>query len=164
MLTNIHPPDLMNAVDPPAVPPPPCPALPPHVDTFFIDAPGGYGKSFVSNLILAAARSRGLIALAVASSGIAALLMDGGTTAHSRLKIPIPPEPDGFNSRCRLPAQHDNTKLIKAAHIIIWDEAPMTHKDAFGALDKSLRVRDQSALFLNNACLISIQTVVMFIH
>ncbi|GBC01666.1 hypothetical protein RclHR1_04290002 [Rhizophagus clarus] len=30
------------------------------------------------------------IALAVASSGIAALLLDGGRTAHSRFKIPIP--------------------------------------------------------------------------
>jgi hypothetical protein len=34
-------------------------------------------------------RVRGGIALAVASSGIAALLMEGGRTAHSRFKIPI---------------------------------------------------------------------------
>jgi hypothetical protein len=37
----------------------------------------------------AAIRSRGEIVLTVASSGIAALLIPGGRTAHSRFGIPI---------------------------------------------------------------------------
>eukprot|EP00232_Nephroselmis_pyriformis_P022515 CAMPEP_0182856208 /NCGR_PEP_ID=MMETSP0034_2-20130328/2297_1 /TAXON_ID=156128 /ORGANISM="Nephroselmis pyriformis, Strain CCMP717" /LENGTH=426 /DNA_ID=CAMNT_0024987257 /DNA_START=197 /DNA_END=1474 /DNA_ORIENTATION=+ len=41
---------------------------------FFIDAPGGSGKTFLSKAILAYVRSRGEVALATASSGIAALL------------------------------------------------------------------------------------------
>ena len=49
---------------------------------FFIDGPGGTGKTFVENLILARVRSAGKIALAVASSGIASILLDGGQTAH----------------------------------------------------------------------------------
>ncbi|GBO99337.1 hypothetical protein EVAR_91868_1 [Eumeta japonica] len=49
---------------------------------FFLDAPGGTGKTFVI-LILATIRSRCDIALALASSGIAATLLDGGRTAHS---------------------------------------------------------------------------------
>ena len=55
----------------------------------FIDAPGGTGKTFLSGIILAFVRRRGKIALAVASSGIAATLLQGGRTAHVVFKIPI---------------------------------------------------------------------------
>jgi len=50
---------------------------------FFIDGPGGTGKTFLYNVILAKIRSEGHIALAVASSGIAALLIKKGSTPHS---------------------------------------------------------------------------------
>jgi len=52
---------------------------------YFLDTPGGTGKTFVISLILATIRSRSQIALAVASSGIAATLLEGGRTAHSAL-------------------------------------------------------------------------------
>ena len=52
-------------------------------DIFFLDAPGGTGKTFLLNLILAKIRQQNKIALAVASSGIAATLLEGGKTAHS---------------------------------------------------------------------------------
>ena len=56
---------------------------------FFIIGPGGTGKTFLYSLLLALVRSAGHIALPVASSGIAALLLAGGKTAHSRLKLPV---------------------------------------------------------------------------
>ena len=56
---------------------------------FFLEGFGGTGKTFLINLILAKIRSDGGIALATASNGIAATLLDGGTTAHFRFKIPI---------------------------------------------------------------------------
>ena len=56
---------------------------------FFIDEPGGAGKTFLYNTLLATARSHCDIALAMASSGIAALLLQGGRTVHSSLKVPI---------------------------------------------------------------------------
>lgn len=56
---------------------------------FFLDAPGGTGKTFLISLILAEIRSNNGIALAVASSGIAATLLDGGRTAHSVFKLPL---------------------------------------------------------------------------
>jgi type IV secretory pathway VirB4 component len=56
---------------------------------FFIGGLSGTGKTYLYNLLLANVRREGDIALAVASSGIAALLLEGGRTAHSRLKIPI---------------------------------------------------------------------------
>lgn len=57
----------------------------------FLDAPGGTGKTFLINLILARIRSEGTckIALATASSGIAATLLTGGHTLHSTFKIPL---------------------------------------------------------------------------
>ncbi|KAL0391014.1 UNVERIFIED_CONTAM: hypothetical protein Scaly_0458500 [Sesamum calycinum] len=57
--------------------------------TYFIDGPGGSGKTFLYRALLADVRSRGYIALAVATSGVAAALLPGGRTAHSRFKIPI---------------------------------------------------------------------------
>lgn len=67
-------------------------------NVFFVDGPGGTGKTFLYKALLAHVRALGHIALAVASSGIAALLLDGGVTAHSRFKIPIKIKPD---STCR---------------------------------------------------------------
>ena len=55
----------------------------------FLDAPGGTGKTYVINLLLAQIRSTGSIALAVASSGIAATLLTGGRTAHSAFALPL---------------------------------------------------------------------------
>jgi hypothetical protein len=55
---------------------------------FILDAPGGIGKKFLTNLLLAQIRSSGKVALAVASSGIAATLLSGGRTAQSTFKLP----------------------------------------------------------------------------
>ncbi|KAL0291749.1 UNVERIFIED_CONTAM: hypothetical protein Scaly_2621600 [Sesamum calycinum] len=57
--------------------------------TYFIDGPGGSGKTFLYRALLADVRSKGYIALAVATSGVAAALLPGGRTTHSRFKIPI---------------------------------------------------------------------------
>ncbi|KAE9542286.1 hypothetical protein AGLY_003413 [Aphis glycines] len=58
-------------------------------EEFFLDAPGGTGKTFLINLLLAQIRSSGKVALAVASSGIAANLLSGGRTAHLTFKLPL---------------------------------------------------------------------------
>ncbi|XP_027184316.1 uncharacterized protein LOC113782642 [Coffea eugenioides] len=57
--------------------------------TFFIDGPGGIGKTFLYRALLAEIRSKGYIALATTSCGVAASILPGGRTAHSRFKIPI---------------------------------------------------------------------------
>ncbi len=46
-----------------------------HAKVIFIDGPGGTGKTYIENWILNIVRSCGDIALVVASSGIAALLL-----------------------------------------------------------------------------------------
>jgi len=60
-----------------------------HAKVIFIDGPDGTGKTYTENLILNVVRSRGDIALDVASLGIATLLLSGGQTTHSYMKIPI---------------------------------------------------------------------------
>lgn len=105
-------------------------------NAFFLESPGGCGKTFIFNLLLAALRAEGKIALGIASSGIAALLLEGGSTAHSRLKIPINLTKDS-TANLRMPC--DAGKLLQMAALIIWDEAPMAHKHAHEVVDKLLR-------------------------
>lgn len=56
---------------------------------YFVYGHGGTGKTFSWSTIIAKLRSEGKIVLAVESSGLASLLVEGGRTAHSRFKIPI---------------------------------------------------------------------------
>jgi len=106
-----------------------------HSKVIFIDGPGGTGKTYIENLILNTVRSHGDIALAVASSGIVALLLSGGRTAHSYLKIPIAPDCTSFYY---IRKQDDLVVLIRQTKLILWDEAPMTNKLAFEAVDRTL--------------------------
>ncbi|KAF8091390.1 hypothetical protein N665_0446s0010 [Sinapis alba] len=94
------------------------------------------GKMFLWNILSAAVRSRGDVVLNVASSGIAALLLPGGRTAHSRFGIPI--NPDEF-STCKIQHGSHQAELISKASLIICDESPMMSKHCFESLDRSLR-------------------------
>jgi hypothetical protein len=58
----------------------------------FTDAPGGAGKTFCFNGLLSYVRGNGDIALGVASSGIAALLLGLGRTFHSRFRASLQPQ------------------------------------------------------------------------
>ncbi|XP_050896186.1 uncharacterized protein LOC127102912 [Lathyrus oleraceus] len=107
-----------------------------HSGVFFVDGPGGTGKTFLYRTLMASLRSRGEIVLATASSGIAATLLPDGRTTHSRFKIPIDIQP---SSICGIEKQKDLANLIRVAAAIIWDEAPMTNKNCLEALDRSLQ-------------------------
>ncbi|XP_035541237.1 uncharacterized protein LOC118344509 [Juglans regia] len=103
---------------------------------FFIDGPGGTGKTFLYKALLATVRSRNLIALATASSGVTASILPGGRTAHSRFKISLDLDK---NSTCCVSKQGALAKLLRLTKLIIWDEAPMSRKECMQALDKMLR-------------------------
>ncbi|XP_035841504.1 uncharacterized protein LOC110919851 [Helianthus annuus] len=103
---------------------------------FFVYGYGGTGKTFLWKTFSAALRSKGEVVLNVASSGIASLLLDGGRTAHSRFVIPIN---INENSICSIEPNTELGDLIKRATLIIWDEAHMTHKHCFEALDRTMR-------------------------
>uniref|UniRef100_A0A453RUC7 ATP-dependent DNA helicase n=1 Tax=Aegilops tauschii subsp. strangulata TaxID=200361 RepID=A0A453RUC7_AEGTS len=86
---------------------------------FFVDGPGGTGKTYLYKALLAKVRSMGLIAIATATSGIAASIMPGGRTAFTK--------------------QSGTAELLKQASLIIWDEAAMTKRQAVETLDRSLQ-------------------------
>ena len=99
---------------------------------FFLDGAGGCGKTTVGIALLHAARSRGDIAIACASSGIAATLLPKGQTAHSAFKIPI----EGLNehSTCKVTGLSRRAELLRQIKFVVWDEAFMIHRYGFEAV------------------------------
>lgn len=105
---------------------------------FFLDAPGGTGKTFLINLILAKVRADGDIILAVASSGIASTLLAGGRTAHSAFKLPLNMH-GNENPMCAIHKGSNKAALLQECKAIIWDECTMSHRKHLEALDRTLR-------------------------
>jgi hypothetical protein len=103
---------------------------------FFLNGPGGTGKTFVYNTICNTIRSKGWIVLCVASSGIASLLLRGGRTAHSMFKIPLKPDDHSY---CPITKQGNLADLIRATRLIIWDEITMQHRYAAETVDRTCR-------------------------
>jgi hypothetical protein len=56
---------------------------------FFLDGPGGSGKTFIYSMLLASVQRDRHVMIGVASSRITTLLLEGGWTSHSIFKIPI---------------------------------------------------------------------------
>ncbi len=88
-------------------------------------------------------RSEGKIGIAVATSGIASNLLDGGQTAHSIFKIPLQINNE---STCNVKINSEIADLIRLADVIIWDEAVMAHKHVFKAVDNLIN----DCMSLNN--------------
>ena len=87
-------------------------------------------------MILSKLRAEGKIAVAVATSGIAATLLEGGKTAQGHLKLPIL-YADGCTWNVK--AQSAEAALFREAELFIWDEATMAHRYLHEALDKGLQ-------------------------
>ncbi|XP_061385321.1 uncharacterized protein LOC133320740 [Danaus plexippus] len=105
---------------------------------FFLDAPGGTGKTFLLNLLLAKIRKDRKVALAVASSGIAATLLSGGRTAHSVFKLPLNLASEETPT-CNISKSSARGALLQQCMLIVWDECTMSHKRAIEALDRCLQ-------------------------
>lgn len=98
------------------------------------------GKTFLANLILAKARESEKIAIAVASSGIAATLLRGGKTAHSTFKLPLSVNLEQ-QSTCSL------GKLLQDTSLVMWDEYTMSHRAHIEAVYRNLKdLRNSSAV------------------
>ena len=105
----------------------------------FIDARGGCGKTFLLNAILSSVRSMepdGCVALAMATTGIAANLLTLGRTFHSRLKAPLTATAE---STLQISAQSSLAKLVRMAKLFLIDESTMLDRFQLEALDRSLR-------------------------
>nr|GEZ93685.1 ATP-dependent DNA helicase PIF1-like [Tanacetum cinerariifolium] len=103
---------------------------------FFVYGYGGTGKTYLYKTMSAALRSKGDIVLNVASSGIAALLLEGRRTTHSCFAIPINVVED---SMYHIVADSELADIICKANLIIWGEAPMINRHCYEAFDRNLR-------------------------
>ena len=103
---------------------------------FNIDAPGGTGKTFVCNVLLAYVRKQHKTAIATAMSGIAATLLTLGTTAHKRFGFPIPCFKSSSSS---IKLNSEKAIVIKNAMIVFIDEISMMHYYNLECLDRFLR-------------------------
>lgn len=104
--------------------------------TFFVDGSGGTGKTFLYRALIARVRPHGHIAIAIASCGVAASILPGGRTAHSRFKIPLDVS---ANKICQISKQSSVARLIALAKLILWDKAPMAKKDTVETFDSLLK-------------------------
>nr|XP_016442786.1 PREDICTED: uncharacterized protein LOC107768197 [Nicotiana tabacum] len=96
----------------------------------------GTGKTFLYCALLTNVRSRGMIALATATSGVAVAILPGGRTTHSRYGIPLQTNDTTIT---KMSKQSAATKLIGQAKLIIWDKAPMTKRQTIETVDRSFR-------------------------
>ena len=103
---------------------------------FFIDAPGGTGKTYLAKVALSRIRSQRLIALATASSGIASQLLPNGRTSHSTFKIPLDLT-SSDQPMCNIKKGTQTAKLIKECSAVFWDKSTMMNRVALEAVDRT---------------------------
>lgn len=109
----------------------------------FLDGPGGTGKTFLLNTIIHAFLTQRKVVVAVSSAGVSALLLHGGSTAHSAFGIPLTVDD---SSVCALSGKDSKSLLLRIADLIIWDKIAMQHKHCVEAVDQSLQHIRQSDL------------------
>ena len=100
----------------------------PETAHFYLQGPGGTGKTFLYKTICHYFRALGKVVLCVASTGIAALLLPGGCTSHSQFRIPLVLNESSVSMITKNSRAADE---LKRADLIIWDEVPMQNKRAF---------------------------------
>ncbi|XP_035713810.1 uncharacterized protein LOC118438127 [Folsomia candida] len=103
---------------------------------FFLDGPGGSGKTYLYKTLLSYIRGKGEIALPVASTGIAANLLKGGRTYHSQYKLPLNLNETSVSS---IEMTTNDAKLIRTAKLLIWDESTMASVHALHCIDRLLK-------------------------
>ena len=102
-------------------------------------------STFTVSCLLSYVRANGDIALATALSAVASKLMEGGSTLHSKLKVPINISKDSI---CSFNKNTAVGKLMQLAILLVIDEVSMGHKHIYEAVDRSLReVRGVDAPF-----------------
>ncbi len=67
---------------------------------------------------------------------MAAALLDGGRTAHSMFKIPIPCD---YGSTCNVSVSSELRRKLREVDLILWDEAVMAHKRCLEAVNRVMK-------------------------
>ena len=103
---------------------------------FFLDGPGGSGKTYLYNTLMCYVRGKGQKVQAFATTGIAADLLASGRTAHSGFKIPLSANETSV-SNMKIPSLASSK--LKEASLLIIDEASMLSTHSLRVIDLLLR-------------------------
>ena len=108
---------------------------------FFIDGPGGTGKTTIVKKLIAAIRALGFIVKICASTSLAATNYDDATTAHALFNYPVVKEEDkdmDSPTECNL-FNTERFILLQNTVIIFWDEFVSNNRELFEAVLRALR-------------------------
>ncbi|XP_064215709.1 uncharacterized protein LOC107398926 [Tribolium castaneum] len=106
-------------------------------NVFYVDGPGGTGKTYLYNVIQRVVRERlHQTYIAMAWTGMAATLLKEGKTVHKSFRLPLlltETTVGGFAE------ETTDSNFVKNTALIIWDEASMAPRKAVLAIDRYLR-------------------------
>lgn len=102
---------------------------------FFIDGPGGTGKTHLYKTIIYKYLSMRRKTLSMAWTGIASILLPKGMTSHRTFRLPL----DLTEINTVFLKNDSDKRKLREAELIIWDEASMIPKNALEIVDKTLR-------------------------
>ncbi|XP_044756839.1 uncharacterized protein LOC123315244 [Coccinella septempunctata] len=103
---------------------------------FYLQGSGGTGKTYLYNTILNYCSAWHIPSVAVAFTGIAALLLKNGRTVHSTFRLPLDLNAD---SRSAITAQSQEATYLRNLRLIIWDEVSMASYHVLNAVDRLLQ-------------------------
>ena len=103
---------------------------------FFIDGPGGTGKTTIIKKVITKLRSEGKVVQVCASTTLAATLYENATTAHSLFKYPVEDEhsKDSEQRTCCNLKDTQRLELLQNTHVIVWDEFVSNNRELFEAV------------------------------
>ncbi|XP_018358545.1 PREDICTED: uncharacterized protein LOC108758219 [Trachymyrmex cornetzi] len=111
---------------------------------FYIDGPGGSGKTFIYTTLYYLLKSREKIINTMAFTGIAATLLPNGRTILKVFGLPVPHFADSSSNIKVQSKEADNLKLVD---IFILDETPMAPRYVLEIMDRTLRDIMQNNLY-----------------
>lgn len=103
---------------------------------YFLDGPGGSGKTTVYNTLISSCRGQRIKVAAGAWTGIAATLLSGGRTVHNLFKLPVPILD---TSVCNVSPISLHADYLRSVQLFLIDEASMVPANALKAIDAMLQ-------------------------
>jgi len=101
---------------------------------FFVDGPGGSGKTHLFTIIAQKVLSAGKKVVSCAYTGLAASLLINGKTSHKVFTREL-----DISSTSMISMQSREAEALRACDIIMWDEITMTSKLQLGIADNLLK-------------------------
>ena len=112
---------------------------------FYIDGPGGSGKTFVYRALYNLLKSQKKKICCMTFTGITATLLPNGKTVHKVLGLHVPLLSD---SSSNFSVRSKEGQFLRQIDVFVWDEAPMAPRYALEIMDRILRdVMNNDLLF-----------------